>query len=52
VLLAGGTLQAQAVEDADPFAIDGDNARLAKFTQRGADRLAIDAQVLGDFFVA
>jgi hypothetical protein len=49
--LAGGTFQAQSVEDSDPFSIDSDNARLAQFTQRGGDGLAINVQLLGDFFV-
>jgi hypothetical protein len=49
--LAGGTFQGESVENSDPFSIDSDNARIAQFTQGGGDGLAIDVQVLRDFFV-
>jgi hypothetical protein len=49
--LAGGTLQACTIEDADALAIDGDDAGLAHLPQGSGDGLAIDAQALGDFFM-
>jgi len=50
-LFAGGAFEARAVENADLFAADGDNAGGAQFAEGGGGGFAIDGEVLGKFAV-
>jgi len=50
-LFAGGAFEAGSIEDADLFSFYGNDAGAPKFTQRHGGGFAVNAEMLGNFFL-